>query len=61
MALYRHNEGIWTNHSAVNYGRLRFESTGVITAEPRHVTHNADRIQYRQQIKLIEIHAVQPN
>jgi hypothetical protein len=42
MALYRHDEGIWTKHRAVNFGRLRFESTWVISAEPRHITHKAD-------------------
>jgi hypothetical protein len=44
MSLYRYNEGIWTNHRAVNYGSLRFESTGVVTTEPRHITHKADGI-----------------
>jgi hypothetical protein len=57
MDLYRHKEGIWTKHRAVNYGRLRFESTGVTTVELRHVTHKADGTQRRRQIELSELHA----
>jgi hypothetical protein len=61
MELYRHNEGIWTKHRTVNYGRLRFESTGVTTAEPRHITHKADDTQRRRQIEMSKLHAVQPH
>jgi hypothetical protein len=61
MELYRHNEGGWTNHRSVNYRRLRFESTGVITAEPRHITHKADGTERRRQIELIELYAAQPH
>jgi hypothetical protein len=61
LALYRHNKGIWTTHRAINYGHLRFESTGVIMAETCHVTHKADGIQRRLQIELSEIHRVQPH
>jgi hypothetical protein len=61
MALYRHNEGIWTKRRAVNYGRLRFESTGIIKTEPRHITNKADGTQHRRQIELRKIHAVQPH
>jgi hypothetical protein len=60
MELYRHNEGIWTKHRAVNYRRLRFESTGVTMVEPRNITHKADGTQRRRQIELSELHTVQP-
>jgi hypothetical protein len=60
MSLYRYNDGVWKKHRAVNYGRLRFESTEVVMTEPRHITHKADGMQRRQQIELSEIHAVQP-
>jgi hypothetical protein len=46
---------------AINYGRLRLESTGVTTAEPRHITHKADGTQRRRHIELTELHAVQPH
>jgi hypothetical protein len=58
MTLYRHKEGMWSEHRAVNYGRLRFKSNGVSTAEPCHVTHKADGTQHRRQIELSELHAV---
>jgi hypothetical protein len=50
MELYRHNNG-----------RPGFESRGVKTAEPRHITHKADGTQRRRQIELSELHAVQPH
>jgi hypothetical protein len=46
---------------AINYGRLSFESTGITTAEPRHITHKAYGTQCRRQIELSELHAVQPH
>jgi hypothetical protein len=59
MTLYRHKEGMWTKHRAVvNYGRLRFESTGVTTAETCHITHRADGTQRRRQIELSKLHAI---
>jgi hypothetical protein len=58
MTLYK---GIWTKHRAINFRRLRFESTGVIAAEPRHITHKSDGIQCRRHIELSEIDAVQPH
>jgi hypothetical protein len=61
MELYRHNEIIWTKHRAVDYGRLRIESTGVIMAEPRNTTKKADGTQRRRKIELSEIHPVQPH
>jgi hypothetical protein len=48
MSLYRYHEDIWAKHRAVNYGRLRFELTGVEMVEPSHITHNADNIQRRR-------------
>jgi hypothetical protein len=48
MDLYRHKEDIWKNHRAVNYGRLRFEYTGVTTVEPIHITHKAYGKQLRR-------------
>jgi hypothetical protein len=58
MTFYRHKEGMWTKHRAVNCGHLRFESTGVSTGEPRHITHKADGTQCRRKIELSKIHAV---
>jgi hypothetical protein len=48
-----------TKHRAVIYGRLRYKSTGVTTAEPRHITHKADGTQRRQHIEMREIHTSQ--
>jgi hypothetical protein len=53
------NKGIWTKHRAVNYGCLRFESAGVTTTEPRHVTHRSYGTQHRRQTELSKLHAVQ--
>jgi hypothetical protein len=58
LTLYRHKEGMWSKRRAVNYGRLRLESTGVSTTEPCHITHKADDTQRRRQIELSELHAV---
>jgi hypothetical protein len=58
MTLYRHKEGMWTTHGAVNYGRIRFESAGVTMAERFHITHRADGTQRRRQIELSELHAI---
>jgi hypothetical protein len=41
LSLYRYYEGLWTNHRAMNYGRLRFELTGIATEEPQRITHKA--------------------
>jgi hypothetical protein len=59
--LYRHKEGIWTKHRAVNYGRLMLESAGVTRAEPHHITHKTDGTHRRRQIDLSELHAVRPH
>jgi hypothetical protein len=58
MTLYRHKEGMWTKHWAINYGHLRFEYTGATMVEPCHITHRADGTQRRRQIELSEIHAI---
>jgi hypothetical protein len=58
MTLYRHKKYMWTKHRAVNYGLLRFESIGVTTAEPCHITHRADGTQRRRQIELSELYAI---
>jgi hypothetical protein len=46
MSLCRYNEGIWTKHRAINYGRLRFELTRVEmtepTSHPKQTIHNTD-------------------
>jgi hypothetical protein len=52
MELYRHKDDIWTKYRAINYGRLRLESAGVTTAEPRHITHKADGTHRRRQIDM---------
>jgi hypothetical protein len=58
LSLFRHHEGVWTKHRAINYGRLRFELTGTATEEPRCITHEAEGVQRRRQIDLTEVHAV---
>jgi hypothetical protein len=58
VSLFRHHEGVWTNHRAINYGRLRFELTGTATVEPRCITHKAEGIQRRRHIDLTYVHGV---
>jgi hypothetical protein len=57
-SLFRHHEGVWTNHRAINYGRLGFELTGTATVEPRRITHKADGFQRRWRIELNNVYGV---
>jgi hypothetical protein len=58
LTIYRYYEGVWKKHRAINYGRLRFELTGIASEEPRCTTHKAEGIQRRRQIALTEVHAI---
>jgi hypothetical protein len=42
-----------------SYGRLRFETTGVETGEPRCISHKFCGVQRRHQIELEEIYGIQ--
>jgi hypothetical protein len=59
LSLYRYYEGLWTKHRAINYGRLKFEITGITSEEPRRNTHKDRGVQQRRQIYLTEVHAVE--
>ena len=57
--IYRYHEGAWTNHRAINCGRLRFETEGTQAAAPRRMTHKAEGVQQRRHIELIALHIVE--
>jgi hypothetical protein len=58
LSLFIQHEGVWKNHRAINYGRLRFELTGTATVEPQRNTHKAEGVQRRRQIDLAYVYAI---
>jgi hypothetical protein len=58
LSLYRHHEGVWTKHRAINYDRLRFKIMGAASEEPQRITHKAEGVNLRRHIDLTEVHAI---
>jgi hypothetical protein len=58
LSRYRYYKGAWTNHRDINYGRLRFELTGIATEEQQRITHKVKGVQRRRQIDLAEVHPI---
>jgi hypothetical protein len=56
LSLFRHHEGVWMKHRAINYGRLRFELTVRATVEPRCITNKDDGVQRRRHIELNNVY-----